>query len=383
MIVFSPLWLACGLLGGPADEPPRPTGGFIQLTPPWYRRVYDMPGTLEEKRRCLRALWQREFQNLRAIHFDTVIIQAAVSDDDVFFDQEVAIGGGLKPKPKDILDLSIPSIMEQAGADPQNLVAVWIGLRLRGEWNDNSWEKLVSNPGPVVGETVAVAKALKKSGLLDSERFAGWYITPEIDNARPGDIQATQAAGNGALKQIVAELKGIAAKPVAISGYFRPRKEGQSEKEFLKGHLSEPEFFKLLTATLDQTGITHFIFQDSMGVEDSLTVLKAHLKPDEIRALSGRYAGVQQAVGKGITTWADVELMIGECEGAPATNITRLADQLEGARACKKRVVFAASHHLTVLGGRLESDRLFKDFYRLVTTQPFQELPVQNCAPPR
>jgi hypothetical protein len=359
--------LASTILAGDIDQAiPRPTGGFIQLPPPWYRRVYQAGGSLADKERCLRSLWERELRNLKAIGLDTVVVQYSATDGTLLFDGEVKIGGTiLTPDRRDIAHRSIGAIMEQAG---RQRLDVWLGLRFRSRWNSRTWASLISDPGPVIEETLAVARGLKDAGLLESDRFAGWYITPEIGNARVVNLEATRRAGNELLRKICAGLRAMADRPVAISGFYRTPKPGQSRAGFLLGHLSEPEFLDLLDGTLAGSGVRVLIFQDGVGVEDSTRAPKSRLSSAEMSELERRFQGIIACCNRrGITPWADLELMVGEQGAMPATSLSRLQHQCQAARGFPKLVVFATSHYMTALGGARGSDRLFEDYFRLVT----------------
>jgi hypothetical protein len=354
-----------------------PSGGFIQLPPPWYRRVYHAESSLAEKRRQLEALWHRELRNLRAIGFDSVVIQHSVADDSVFFDREVRLGDrSLRPDPQDLVRWSIGTIIEQARREQ---MSVWVGLRFRSDWNNKGWGALVADPRPVIDETLAVATALKASGVLDTDTFAGWYITPEFDNARVANPKATARAGHELLKTLCSGLKDIQDRPIAISGYYRIRKVDQTRISFLMGHLSEGEFLDLLEGTLAGTGVRYFIFQDGVGVEDSRKSPKSRLSPEEIGALKNRFRGVVTRCERlGITAWADVELFVGEEGSLPATSLTRLLDQSKAAEVFPKTLVYSASHHLTALGGAPGADRLFKEYYQHVRGRPYAETPLEE-----
>jgi Domain of unknown function (DUF4434) len=364
-------WLAlvCGSSVVGQGNPPIVKGSFIALPPPWYQRVYDAP--LAQKDACFAALWQREFADLDGIGFKTLIVQFTVDDDHLYFDPhgEITIGGKpMKPETGDVLYSSLGAIManaEKTGAE------IWVGLRQKADWNGKGWPNVVDSADSVIEETCQVARALKSTKLLDTEQFAGWYIVPEIDNRMPDNmtVEAVGVAGKAMLTKLTAGLRAIAEKPVAISGFFREA----------TGNVDEKSYLGLLRATLDGSGIKVFVFQDSVGVEDSPQAPKTSLSLQEIAKLTGRYEGVIRAAGNDIETWADVELMVGEAKDAPATQIERLKDQLAAAKACPKIVVFAASHHMTTLGGRTGANRLFRAFYLLKSGHAYADVQVQAC----
>src|SRR4051794_25469418 len=209
-------WVAIALVltiesAGPADSRlaagELPTAGFIQIPPPWYRRVYEAEGELPDKKRTLEDFWRQELHNLRALGFDSVVIQSCVADETVFFDADVPLGDRtLRPEPGDIVRWSVGSVIEQARREGMK---VWLGLRSRADWNGMTWERLVTVPRPVIDETLAVARALSAAGMLETKTFAGWYITPEIGNARGANLRSTADAGNRMLREICTGLKTI------------------------------------------------------------------------------------------------------------------------------------------------------------------------------
>jgi hypothetical protein len=207
-----------------------------------------------------------------------------------------------------------------------------------------------------------VAKALKNSGLLDSNRFAGWYISPEIDNFQPPNPQATAEAGNRMLRRLTSGLERIANKPIAISGYFR-----------VSGiNMGESEFFAFLCKTLAGSGIDVFLFQDGVGVEDSPQHPESSLAPTAIGALAERHAGVIAACSKAqVQPWADVELFVGPNDlesAAPG----RVLDQLIAAARYPKRVVYDVDTDLTPLGNKPGALALFSSMFEWLTGLPWR-----------
>jgi hypothetical protein len=341
----------------------RATGGFLQIPPPWYRRVYETEGTLDRKHRVFDSLWREDLHNLRALGFDTVVVQFSVSNDAVLFDGDVRLGDRtLRPDRGDIIRWSVSSVLEQARSAG---IKVWLGLRFRSDWNSKTWGSVVSDPRPVIDETLAVATGLKEAGLLETDAFAGWYITPEIGNARVVSLKSAAAAGNHALKAVCAGLRTIADRPVAISAFYRIQQPGQTRAGFLMGHLNEAEYLDLLEWTLAGTGVSHLIFQDGVGVEDAQKSPKSGLTAQELKTLQDRYRGIIARCEKmKITAWADVELFMGEEGSLPATNLPRLLDQLRAASLFPRILVFAPSHHMTLLGGAPGADSLYKELLK-------------------
>jgi hypothetical protein len=378
MNILGALLLICAMSGQASADFPRPTGAFIQISPPWYkRRIYDwQEGTLAQKKQCCLNLWRREFENLSRIGIKTVVVQFTVTAESALnklcFDPggQVTIGGvPLSADQNDVVYLSLGAIMENAEKTGMD---VWIGLRQKDSWNNDGWPAIVSSSGSVIQETLDVADALKeKTKLLESKRFAGWYFVPEIDNRKPDGmtVEALGQAGSLMLKELTAKLIAVSNKPIAMSGFFLPG----------NGNIDEKAFLGLLKGTLRGSGINVFIFQDSVGVRDTPATPTVHLDEHSIKAIAARYASAIDAVGPGIETWPDVELMVGGGNDAPATNINRLIDQLTAAKAFQKIITFAPSHHMTLLGGRQGADQLFKDFYHAVTNQSFMDVPVQGC----
>jgi hypothetical protein len=345
------------------------TGGFIQIPPPWYRRVYEAEGTLADKERQLETLWGQELHSLRALGFDSVVIQFSVANDAVFLDSDVRLPDRtLRADPGDLVRWSVGSILEQARREGMK---VWLGLRFRSDWNGKTWVSLVSDPRPVIDETLAVARALRAAGALQTDAFVGWYITPEIGNARVANLKAAADAGNRMLKETCAGLTAIANRPVVISGFYRIQQPGQTRIGFLMGHLGEGEYLDFLEVTLAGTGVRYFVFQDGVGVEDSRKGPKHRLGGDQAKELEDRYRGIIARCRRiGVTPWADVELFVGEEGSLPATNLPRLLDQLKAAAVFPKILVYAASHHLTTLGGAEGADRLYEDLRRHIRNKP-------------
>ena len=209
---------------------PTPTGGFIDFPASWADVVDSLNVSRTRKAIEYSNLWRKQFAYLKSMHFDTVIVQYTVYDADLYFDGKVVLqvlnSVPVVPTSK-LVRLNI--VMKQAEAAGIN---VWVGLRQRRDWNNESWSALVAYPEPVINETLAVARALKASGVLNSHRFAGWYISPELDNFQPPDSQVIALWGNAMLRRITSGLKKIAPRPVAISGYFRVAGDNMTEPEF-------------------------------------------------------------------------------------------------------------------------------------------------------
>jgi hypothetical protein len=311
--------------------------------------------TRPQKERYYSDLWHKQFTYLTAMHFDTVIVQYAAYDSTLYFNGRVVLDGvRLAANPDDVGARALNIVMRQAEAAH---IDVWVGLLQRRKWNDESWSDLVADPDPVVTETIAVAKALKSSGLLDSNRFAGWYISPEIDNFQPPNPQATAEAGNRMLRRLTSGLKRIANKPIAVSGYFR-----------VSGiNMGESEFFAFLCTTLAGSGIDVFLFQDGVGVEDSPQHPESSLAPTAIGALAERYAGVIAACNKArVQPWADVELFVGPNDRESAAP-GRVLDQLMAAAPYPKRVVYDVDTDLTPLGKKPGAHALFSSMFEWLT----------------
>jgi hypothetical protein len=376
-MILKALLVVSAMAGEARLDFPHPTGAFIQISPPWYKkRIYDwQAGTLAEKKQCCLNLWQREIANLKSIGVRRVIVQftmtAESSGNKLCFDPggQVLIGGvPFSADQSDVVYLSLGAIIDNA---EKHDIDVWIGLRQKDSWNSIGWPAIVASSKSVIGESVDVAMALQKTKLFGSKRFAGWYVVPEIDNRKPDvpQVNSVGHAGNLMLKELTAKLKQISNKPVAISGYCLPG----------GGNLDEKAFLNQLTDTLVNSGINTFLFQDSVGVLDSPAAPKGHLAQQEITGLADRYSRVIKAVGPGIETWPDLELMVGSGNDAPATNVDRLIDQLSAARYSQNIVTFSPSHYMTVLGGRRGSDVLFKEFFRAVNNRVFMDTPVPGC----
>ncbi len=347
------------IAGSLAASPSDPTGGFISFPSDWYKVVYNAAPA--KKAACFSELWRREFVNLKAMKFDTVVIQFSLKDCSLFFDGKVTAGGSvLSPDTGDIIYKSVGAVLQEA--KNQNM-KVWIGLRHKEVWNNANWPKVVTEHEIIVKESLAVAQGLIESKLLAPETFAGWYISPEIDNYDK-DFKETVRSGKAMLKAISDGLDPITRKAglvpsgsgtsVAISAYFRPA----------SGNMIESRYMDFLEQTLGGSGITHLLFQDSVGVEDSATKPKKNLDAAEKDTLRKRYDALI-AVGQkvGLTIWADIEVFAGgKAEvGAPAT---RVLDQLEPARVCPKRLVYSTNVHLSEFATRGGCPDLFKALYQ-------------------
>jgi len=184
--------------------------------------------------------------------------------------------------------------------------------------------------------------------------FFFFFFFLYIFRALNRENEAAKKAGNQKLKKLVAELKGIANRPVIISGRIR----------FKTDDLNQTQYLDLLEATLRDTGIAAFIFHDNVGDEDSVQIPKTGLAEAESAALHARYLNVAAICLKiGIKMWADTELMVGQEDHPPATNLARFMDQLNAARDAEQILVFSTSHYLTALGGNpgAELQRHVKD----------------------
>src|SRR5262249_32151285 len=171
--------------------------------------------------------------------------------------------------------------------------------------------------------SLAAAQGLVESGLLTPDPFAGWYISPEIDNFDK-DFDETVKNGKAMLKAISDGLDAITKKakvvptgsttPVAISAYFRPA----------PGNMIESRYMNFLEQSFNGSGITHLLFQDSVGVEDSATKPKTSLDQAAKNALRQRYDALIAISRKiGFTVWADIEVFAGDEAqvGAPASRV--------------------------------------------------------------
>jgi Domain of unknown function (DUF4434) len=203
---------------------------------------------------------------------------------------------------------------------------------------------------------------LNASRVLDSDRFAGWFVSVEIDNYRPTAPLSTALGGNLMLMKITSGLKKIAPKPVAISGYFRVRDY----------NMNESDFFDFLGTTLAGSGIDVFLFQDGVGVEDSIQYPEARLTPLEIFTLARRHAGVIKTCSNArVAAWADVELFVGQ-DGSQAAAPVRVLDQLAAAGAYRKRVVYDVDTDLTPLGDKRGATTLFDGIHEWLVMRPYR-----------
>jgi Domain of unknown function (DUF4434) len=337
---------------------PTPTGGFIDFPASWADVVDNSNVSRTRKAIEYSNFWRKQFAYLKLMHLDTVIVQYAVYDADLYFDGKVVLDGAqLSPSRANVEARALNIVMKQAEAAGIN---VWVGLRQRCDWNNESWSALVAYPEPVINETLAVGRALKASGVLNSHRFAGWYISPEIDNFQPPDSQVIALWGNEMLRRITSGLKKIAPRPVAISGYFRVASD----------NMTEPEFFNFLGATLAGSGIDVFLFQDSVGVEDSTLHPENGLTPAQMSTLVNRHAGIiKVCAGVNVTPWADVELFVGDSDTQTA-GPARVLDQLTAAAGYPKRVVYDVDTDMTPLGTKPGADNLFQKLYEWLAGQP-------------
>jgi hypothetical protein len=330
---------------------PAASGGYIQLPSPWFQHVKNLPHTQREH--VYRAMWRQQFDELRELGFDTVVVQYTVLDNTAYLDGKITIGlSVLQTDGSFVNTQALRTIMQEAERTGVN---VWIGLRQRSTWNESPWSTLVTSGQPLLQENLAVAQAIQATGVLRSHRFAGWYIPQEIDNAPPANMVQAEIAGNIFLKALSSALKQIARKPVSISAYFRR----------LDGDLDVCDSLAFLEATIAGSGIDLLIFQDSVGVDDMGSPPEKHLGAAEIARLSARYGDVIAiCVALGIATWADVELKVDDQD--MASNIFRVHDQLEAAQVCHKTIVFDINHYLTTVDGIHGADALFRAYLQLI-----------------
>jgi hypothetical protein len=116
------------IAGSLAASPPVPTGGFISFPSDWYKTVYDAAPA--KKAGCFAELWRREFLNLKAMKFDTVVVQFSLKDCALYFDGRVNVGGSvLSPNTGDIIYKSLGAVLQEAR---KQKIKVWVGLRHKG-----------------------------------------------------------------------------------------------------------------------------------------------------------------------------------------------------------------------------------------------------------
>jgi hypothetical protein len=205
-------------------------------------------------------------------------------------------------------------------------------------------------------------------------------MSPEIDNFKK-DPDKTAADGNAMLRALCAGLNDIARKaglgqdgkvPVAISAYYRESTV----------NMNEQDYWPFLRTTLDGSGITHLIFQDSVGVSDTVGASKAGLDDKEIEALRRRYdAVIKIGQGLGFETWADVEVFVGE-KASEGAKEGRVRDQLTAASACARRIVFSTNNHLSAFATRPNTAALFQGLYRWLAGKAYNTPPPTACEAP-
>jgi hypothetical protein len=145
----------------------------------------------------------------------------------------------------------------------------------------------------------------------------------------------------------------------------------------------ESRYMDFLEQTLSGSGITHLLFQDSVGVEDSATKPKISLDQADKDALRKRYDALI-AIGRraGFTVWVDVEVFAGDnaAVGAPAS---RVKDQLEAASVCPKRIVYCSNVHISEFATRDGCPALFKALYRELAGKEIDPKLPPECAAAR
>jgi sugar phosphate isomerase/epimerase len=164
--------------------------------------------------------WRRRLSLLRSIGVDTAVLQFSSDRDG--------------PYPlRTILD----------AADTLGL-KVFVGLHLDRRW-----------PGRVPAIPAPLAWPDAVARLRDAARspaFAGWYLSPEIDDESFGGRQGA-AAARAFLARTSARLTAIAPAPVAAAPFFSGRQDPERHARWWDG-------------ILPGSGVTVLMLQDGVGV---------------------------------------------------------------------------------------------------------------------
>ncbi|MEO0946583.1 MAG: DUF4434 domain-containing protein [Cyanobacteria bacterium J06641_5] len=215
------------------------------------------------------AEWARDFDAMRAVGIDTVILIRAGYRQRATFDSEVLRSRipGLLPAYVDLVDLFLQEA-ERCGMD------FFFGTYDSGQyWHEGHYQEESDLNKAFCDEVMA------RYG--DRAAFAGWYISHEIDTYNEGMM--------GVYENLAAHLRSLKPLPILISPYIKGVKQFGGEAISLERHAREWEqVFARLEGFVDIVA-----FQDgNVPLADLPDYLRAN------RELADRY---------GLRSWSNVE----------------------------------------------------------------------------
>ncbi len=164
------------------------TGAFLQLTP--------------ANAASVQARWDRQFEAMKAIGMDTLVVQYVASDDDYHYPTKI---DGAKSRPVDVVQHVLDSAQRSG-------IRVFLGLQLDGSF----WRGKLDLKKRVQQNSATLDELCERYG--SSPALAGWYLPEEIDDLTPGRSYADRLLQY--LSQITEQAHRKTGLPVMISPYF-------------------------------------------------------------------------------------------------------------------------------------------------------------------
>ncbi len=214
------------------------------------------------------AEWARDFEAMRAIGIDTVIIIRAGYRDRATFDSAVL----RRKHPSLIASDDLVDLFLRLAA--QNRMKLYFGTYDSGEyWHSGQYQAEVDINKAFCDEV------MQKYG--DHPALQGWYISHEINTFNEGVMKVYE--------ELARHLRGLKQMPILISPYIRGIKQFPDEAITLQQHEKE----------WDQ------VFARIQGLVDIVAFQDGHVPFDELTD----YLGVNATLARkyGLTCWSNVE----------------------------------------------------------------------------
>ncbi|NBC87410.1 MAG: DUF4434 domain-containing protein [Bacteroidetes bacterium] len=255
--------------------------------------------------------WARDFDAMKAVGIDTVIlIRAGYRDRAVFDSGVLSDARNMMPAYGDLLDLFLREA-ERCGMD------FWFGTYDAGTfWDDGDYRHEVDINKPFCAEVA------ERYG--DREAFAGWYISHEINAYDDGMLRVYEELSD--------HLRGLVDVPILMSPYMKGVKQFGGEALGFEAHVREWETaFRRLGGLVDVVA-----FQDG---NVPLTELPRYLE-----------ANRELAAAHGIDSWGNVETFDRDVRiKFPPIDFRKLRYKMEQAAdaGIDKLITFEFSHFLS------------------------------------
>lgn len=278
--------------------------------------------------------WRRDFDAMRAVGIDTVILIRAGYRERAVFDSEVLSDArDMMPAYVDLVDLFLTEA-ERCGMD------FWFGTYDAGTfWDDGDYRTEVDVNKPFCAEVI------ERYG--DRDAFAGWYVCHEINAYDDGMLAVYE--------ELCDHLRDLKDVPILMSPYVKGVKQFGNEALSFDEHVREWESaFNRLSGLVDVVA-----FQDGNVAFDDL--------PRYLRA------NRDLAAEHGIESWGNVETFDRDVRiKFPPIDHRKLRYKIEQATEAglDKLITFEFSHFMSPNAGHPAARSLYRRYREWLESPP-------------